>query len=446
MIWAVKNISQETFDQKYLYRAVRSSVRFLAGDLDPKHVIFFDDGDQTHDLVASPFQKRIGELRPGDTQVIETRVGIRQSDDVIPYQGFSVGVDLDLQRPKSSDHADAYRCVDYRKAMIRVSERYVRQTGSRFLLVANQRTTVNEINRWTQLADYFGSSLDVWDVSYYGFLDLVREIDKDQSLLEQWRGMTIIVPNNYYQTPEGKTVAFKLLAKSQLLRAAADYDINFYVVGDSRTGGDEMLNDSLIPIDTSDSPSRLKSQREFLRQVKRWNKFVATNEEFVGARPARLVITQTSPSVRFTNSTSINARSFFSPRPSGSNTRPKDSLASCNARIHCIAGSLFTATIPKTPIPSWGLFRKRDVGKLEARRTLDSTKGSVVLYEVDGIDAIDQGFINSRANKHGIFLALKFEDKVDRFIRLVSERVFPRFTEDYIDRKLTDQEVTRDRQ
>ena len=64
-----------------------------------------------------------------------------------------------------------------------------------------------------------------------------------------------------------------------------------------------------------------------------------------------------------------------------------------------------------------------------------------MLFEVDGIDAIDPQFINSKANKHGIFLALKFEDKVDRFIRLVSERTFPRYSENYIDRPLTDAEV-----
>jgi hypothetical protein len=90
---------------------------------------------------------------------------------------------------------------------------------------------------------------------------------------------------------------------------------------------------------------------------------------------------------------------------------------------------------------NWGFFRKRDVGTLEVRRSLDATKGSAVLYEVDGIDAIDRDFITSKANKHGIFLALKFEDKVDRFIRLVSERIFPRFAEKYIDRPLTDEEV-----
>ena len=44
---------------------------------------------------------------------------------------------------------------------------------ARFLLIANQKTTVSDIEKWTQLADYFGSDLDVWDVSYYGFFDLV---------------------------------------------------------------------------------------------------------------------------------------------------------------------------------------------------------------------------------------------------------------------------------
>ncbi|MDB4622090.1 hypothetical protein OAG82_04450, partial [Rubripirellula sp.] len=55
----------------------------------------------------------------------------------------------------------------------------------------------------------------------------------------------------------------------------------------------------------------------------------------------------------------------------------------------------------------------------------------------------DLNFIESKSNKHGIFLALKFEDKVDRFIRLVSERAFPRYNEKYIDRPLDDIEVSK---
>ncbi len=86
-------------------------------------------------------------------------------------------------------------------------------------------------------------------------------------------------------------------------------------------------------------------------------------------------------------------------------------------------------------------FRKRKVGKLEVRRTLDSTKGSAVLYEVDAINMVGDEFIPSKENKHGIFLALKFEDKVDRFVRLVSERKFPRYSEHFIDRPLSDEEI-----
>ena len=67
--------------------------------------------------------------------------------------------------------------------------------------------------------------------------------------------------------------------------------------------------------------------------------------------------------------------------------------------------------------------------------------GSAVLYEVDAIDMADDEFITSAANKHGTFLALESEDKVDRFIRLVSERTFPRFNEQFIDRPLTNEEI-----
>ena len=88
VIWGVTNVSQETFDQKYLYRAVRSSLRLLDGDIDHKHLAFFDTANAPHDIQRSPYQKPIQELRPGNTCVIETRIGIKQASEVVPYQGF----------------------------------------------------------------------------------------------------------------------------------------------------------------------------------------------------------------------------------------------------------------------------------------------------------------------------------------------------------------------
>ncbi len=253
--------------------------------------------------------------------------------------------------------------------------------------------------------------------------------------------MTIIIPNNYYQTPHGKTVAFEQLAKSQLLRAAADYDINFYVVGDSRRGGGDALAASLIPIDSGNSPSRLATQKSFLREVKRWNKFVAKSQDVVGGATGD-ARDFADISLGAMHEFDIDKRTFlFQPSPEWLEKHAEDlskKLQKDDPLHRWIIVHRYNTEDTDT---SWGFFRKRDVGKLEVRRTLDSTKGSVVLYEVDGIDAIDRSFINSQANKHGIFLALKFEDKVDRFIRLVSERIFPRFSEDYIDRPLTDAEM-----
>jgi hypothetical protein len=446
VIWSVKNIGAETFDQKYLYRSVRSRLRLLGGDLHQNLIAFFDDEDssfaiQSVDGQSTDWEKRVGELRPGESTIIETRIGIRDQPGAVAYQGFAVGVDLDLQRPGTSDRSDQYRRVDYRKTFIRVSERYLREEGSRFLLVANEKTTTNDIEKWTQLADYFGSELDVWDVSYYGFLDLVRAVDEDQSLLKQWEGMTMIIPNNYYSTPAGRTVAFEQLAKGQFIRAAADYDINFYIVGDSRTGGAEMLATSLIPVGDEKTPNQLESQKEFLKRVKRWNKYVAGNQRVVGGVTSNAQDIADA-SLGHVHEIDIDRRTFlFQPKEKWlieEAKRLQRKLSKQDPLKRWIIVHRYDTGDTDT---SWGFFRKRNVGKFELRRTLDSTKGSVVLFEVEGIDAIDRGFINSQANKHGIFLALKFEDKIDRFIRLVSERTFPRYSENYIERPMTDEEV-----
>tara|TARA_R110002049_G_scaffold285698_4_gene467091 strand:- start:257996 stop:261421 length:3426 start_codon:yes stop_codon:yes gene_type:complete len=441
VIWAVTNVGDEPFDHEYLRRAVNSHVRLIGGDIDRKHLLFFDTDDNPHDLVKTELTLAVRDLDPGETRIFETRIGVKDQPEVVPYHGFAVGVDLYLQRPGTSDRREQFRRVDYRKTFIRVSERYRKDTGSRFLLVANHRTDVNDINKWTQMADYFGSSLDVWDVSYYGFFDLVRDVSKDQSLLEQWRGMTIIIPNNYYETPGGRTVAFDQLAKKQFLQAAANYDINFYIVGDSRTGGAEMLQNSLIPVGGDESPSRLESRKDFLRQIKRWNKYVARTGDVVGGHTktaAGLADTELGALHEF----DIQKRTIlFQPKADWLQDQA-DALQRRLKKIDPLHRWVIVHRYDTGDTDtSWGFFKKRKVGKLEARRTLDSSKGSAVLYEVDAIDMVDDDFILSEANKHGMFLALKFEDKVDRFIRLVSERTFPRFSENYIHRPLTDQEI-----
>ena len=440
VIWAVTNVGEETFDHKYLRRAVKNSVTYLGGDVDVDCVQFFDDEDEPYDLVSGPMVRPIRDMKPGESRVIETRVGVKETSQLVPYQGFALAVQLDLQRPGSSDHSDEFRCVDYRKAFIRIAEKYKRESGSRFLLVANHRTSVNDIQRWSQMADYFGSTLDVWDVSYYGFFDLVRDVEKDESLLEQWRGMTIIVPNNYYETPEGKTVAFRQLAKTQFLRAAADHDINFYVVGDSRTGGEDMLAAALVPV-VDDRPSRLKSQKEFLDKVDRWNKYIARASDVVGNQSkaaAQFADTELGAVHEF----EIDKRTIlFQPDKEWLQReaiRLQRKLQKDDPLHRWIVVHRYDTGDTDT---SWGFFKNRKVGKLEVRRTLDATKGSAVLYEVDAIDLASEDFITSEQNKRGMFLALKFEDKVDRFIRLVSTRTFPRYSENFIDRPLTEEEI-----
>lgn len=439
--YGITNVGSETFDDGLTFRSVQTGARLLGGDVDLGQLLFFDDADEPCDLLEQEFRRAVRKLAPGETRWIETRIGIRASSDVIAYQAFVLGVDLHAQRPQSSDRHDQYRRIDYRRETIRVSETYRRDEGSRFLLIANQKTDVDAIQKWTQLADYFGSGLDVWDVAYYGFLDLVRKVNEDRSILEDWAGMTVIIPNNYYATAAGKTTALNQLAKTQFLRAAADYNISFYVVGDSRTGGEKLLETSLIPISDEKSPSGLKTQKAFIKRIRKLSKYVARSGEVVGGVTSGAADVAAA-ALGSVHEFPIDKRTFlFQPDARWLVEEARDlqrKLTKVDPLHRWVIVHRYDTGDTDT---SWGFFRKRNVGKLEVRRTLDSSKGSAVLFEADAIDVADESFINSKQNKHGIFLALKFEDKVDRFIRLVSERTFPRFNENYIDRPLTDDEI-----
>ncbi len=447
LTWSIKNTSDETFDQKHLYRAVKSSIRLIpnpstSGEaFNHTPIVFFDPEENEHQLHQSPFQQSARDFGPGQVQTVQTRVGIKQETDVNAYTEFSLAIDLHLQRPKSSERSDQYRGVDSRKIRIRVSESYRRDADARFLLIANQKTTSQDIENWTRLADYFGSGIDIWDVSYYGFLDLAKKIDRGESLLEQWRGMTIIIPNNYFSTPSGTTSAFEQLCKTQLLHAAADFDINFYIVGDSKTSGTEELATALTPVEQTTRKREFGSTKAFCKEVARWNQFTAKSLQVVGGD---------SPDVRdfadislgSLHELSITKRTIlFQPSKSKLVHKAKTLARKLNREDPLHRWVVIYRHNNGDTDTSWGFFRARQLGVLELRRTLDSTKGSIVHYKVDSIDAIDRDFIESPANKHGVFLALKFEDKVDRFIRLVSDRAFPRYHENYIDRPLNDTEV-----
>jgi len=443
LIWAVTNISEETFDQHHLVRAVKSSVRWMDGDMNIEHVIFFDPEGQECNLQQSIFQHPIANLPPGGQCIIEVRVGIRSGADVTPYEDFTLAIDLHLQRPGSSQQQAEYRSIDCRKAQVRVSERYRRDSDARFLLIANQKTTVNDIEKWTQLADYFGSGIDIWDISYYGFLDLVRAVDRDETLMEQWRGMTIIIPNNYYSTPTGKTSAFDQLCKTQFLHAAADFDISFYIVGDANTGSPEQLATALIPVQHAAQKRTFDSRSQFFKEVERWNQYIARSQDVVGGT-ASDIRDFADLAMGSRHEVTIKQRTLLFQPSAAALIKKAKRLAAKLTRDDPLHRwiAIYRQDTGDTDT-SWGFLRSRQLGTVELRRTLDATKGSVVLYQVESIDAIERDFIDSQANKHGIFLALKFEDKVDRFIRLVSERTFPRYSEKYVDRPLSDQEVAK---
>ena len=132
---------------------------------------------------------------------------------------------------------------------VNITQPYKKSPNAKFLLIANNETSTDQIAAWREAINFFGSDLDVLDLSYYGFLDLANKINAKHSLLNQWRGMTFIIANNTFENNNMETAGKKLLAKQQFLEACMEYDINFYIIGGANVGGSHILDKAIIPSD-----------------------------------------------------------------------------------------------------------------------------------------------------------------------------------------------------
>ena len=142
--------------------------------------------------------------------------------------------------------------------------------------------------------------------------------------------------------------------------------------------------------------ANLQTTKLFLHEIERWNHFIAEGQQVVGGDGSD-VRDFANISLGALHELTITKRTFLF-QPS-------------NAALVYEARSLARKLTRDDPLhrwiviyrhdtgdtdTGWGFFRGRQIGTLELRRTLDSTKGSIVHYEVESIDAIDLNFIESK--------------------------------------------------
>ena len=126
-----------------------------------------------------------------------------------------------------------------------LTEPYAFIPRARLVLMVNEQVARRTIDSWRAFAQSLRTNLAVWDLSYYGGIDLqssgsiVASGDDavtagTATLLQQFSGKIIVLCNNTFTDSMGNVVSsLGYLTEQCMLEAARRYNIRFYVLGGS---------------------------------------------------------------------------------------------------------------------------------------------------------------------------------------------------------------------
>ncbi len=234
VIFHVKNVSETdlgTASEEQRSLQVRWGVG-QEGELQSGDIVFRDEKGEVRNL-ADGHAIDIPILPAGETMIIRGRLQINEGQD--PYTALRLLASSHISRlSEEGDHIanDELKATQFEDFTVRVAQSYKKSDGSRYLLIVNNRTTKEEIDAWKELAASEGRVLDVWDLSYNGHLDLSQQFKDNPHILEDFRGDTLIMPNNVFDAAHGEARPDDFLSKRDFLRMLGEYGVRLQVVGD----------------------------------------------------------------------------------------------------------------------------------------------------------------------------------------------------------------------
>lgn len=220
-------------------RILRVILNLHESNLGAEDLVFINPEGNVESF-ANGYVKEIPLLDGGECASIEVALGIREG--VQHYRSSTIRLTLELGHV--SDPTDL-RAIQFREFTTRVGRPYNAHPGTELLLVVNQGSTAEELAAWERLAANFGVSLNIWDISLMGHLDLLKE-SRGSSLLEELAGQTIVLLDCEILSGSGPVRPHAFLDKAQVF-AAAKRGINF-----SYLGPDFGLDKLLIRTDNED--------------------------------------------------------------------------------------------------------------------------------------------------------------------------------------------------
>jgi hypothetical protein len=204
-------------------RVLRVHLSLHESELGPRQVVFLDTEGKAAPL-DDGFTHEIPLLKAGESASLEVALGVPA--DVEHYRSAKVRLALELGY---LDKPEKFRPIQYREFVTRISRPYQRIKDADLLLVVNQGTTREELEAWNSLATNLGLTLNTWDMSLVGHLDLEQSLS-GSNLIEDFEGKTIVVLDCEIDTPLGPVRPHLMLEKEQFFKAVAE-GIHFSFLG-----------------------------------------------------------------------------------------------------------------------------------------------------------------------------------------------------------------------
>jgi hypothetical protein len=242
LLFSLKNISSKELGSASLSKRVVSIAFRVVGEFAGQ--VLFTDKDEKDHPGADGIQLSYPHLFSKDVQLILS--SLRFISPVPPYSKVRLAASLYLTNPYLNDpkiggipggasedfeRERPLEVIQQEVFEVQYADRYVKEPKADFLLVTNSGTGADEINAWNALAKTLHLVMSVWNVSLYNGISIHQKL-LGGSLLEDFKGKTIVILNQPFENGEHETVLpLGMMPNNEIYLAARDHGIKTYVIG-----------------------------------------------------------------------------------------------------------------------------------------------------------------------------------------------------------------------
>lgn len=253
VFWSVKNLSQNPLGlQSAEARAVATALKAWRPAADaglPGGVTF--NGADAAATAASGFSQSVALLAPGASFIVKGTLSFDQNH--LPYTDVNISTNLSLKTLESKNEV---REIQMRTFRFSIAQTFSGAKDAQWLIITNGGTKREEYLAWLKLASQLKKKIDVWDLSYQGYLAWMKTLAAGSSLSDIYAGKTVIVLNNTFLHDNADTNSRAMFSQPDTIKALAEKGTRFYFVGGARDDAQWLIDSLLTPSATESAGIR----------------------------------------------------------------------------------------------------------------------------------------------------------------------------------------------